>query len=175
MRTSRARFISASVKNTRATTKRIATPDLVTDVAGRPSLYVWSGRAFEVAYFYAQIASIQNDLTRLATEPVPEGAARSRTERIRCVLTELNDALALGDVSSRAAPASLAEGSEILDPGLIARRRSSLPRRRLSAGSGGALSHVLFRPRSNLSWPWFHVVSFELQRAWSRVPEEAVA
>jgi hypothetical protein len=35
-----------------------------------------------------------------------------------------------------------------------------------------ALSHVLFRPRSNLPWPWCHVVSFELQRAWSRVPEE---
>ena len=44
----------------------------------------------KIAYFYAQIAS-------LATEPVPEGAAGSRTERIRCVLTELNDALALGD------------------------------------------------------------------------------
>jgi hypothetical protein len=31
------------------------------------------------------------------TSPVPEGAAGSITERIRCVLTELNDALALGD------------------------------------------------------------------------------
>ena len=51
----------------------------------------------KIAYFYAQVASIQDDLTRLATEPVPEGAAGSRTERIRCVLTELNDALALGD------------------------------------------------------------------------------
>ena len=51
----------------------------------------------KIAYFYAQIASIQDDLTRLATEPVPEGSAGSRTERIRYVLTELNDALALGD------------------------------------------------------------------------------
>jgi hypothetical protein len=51
----------------------------------------------KIAYFYAQLASIQDDLTRLATEPVPEGSAGSRTPRIRCVLTELNDALALGD------------------------------------------------------------------------------
>jgi hypothetical protein len=51
----------------------------------------------EIAYFYAQIASIQYDLTRLATEPVSEGSAGSRTERIRRVLTELNDALYLGD------------------------------------------------------------------------------
>jgi hypothetical protein len=51
----------------------------------------------QIAYFYAQIASIQDDLTRLATGPVSEGSAGSRTERIRCVLTELNDALALGD------------------------------------------------------------------------------
>jgi hypothetical protein len=51
----------------------------------------------KIAYFYAQIASIQDDLTRFATEPVSEGLAGSRTERIRCVLTELNNALALGD------------------------------------------------------------------------------
>jgi hypothetical protein len=51
----------------------------------------------KIAYFYAQIASIQDDLTRLATEPVSGGSAGSRTERIRRVLTELNDALALGD------------------------------------------------------------------------------
>ena len=51
----------------------------------------------QIAYFYAQIASIQDDLIRLATEPVSEGSAVSRTERIRCVLPELNDALALGD------------------------------------------------------------------------------
>ena len=51
----------------------------------------------KIAYFYAQIASIQDDLTRLATGPVSESSAGSRTERIRCVLTELNDALALGD------------------------------------------------------------------------------
>jgi hypothetical protein len=51
----------------------------------------------KIAYFYAQIASIQDDLTRLATEPISEHSAGSRTERIRCVLTELNDALALGD------------------------------------------------------------------------------
>jgi hypothetical protein len=51
----------------------------------------------QIAYFYAQIASIQDDLTRLATEPVSEAPAVSRIERIRRVLTELNDALALGD------------------------------------------------------------------------------
>lgn len=51
----------------------------------------------KIAYFYAQVASIQDDLTRLATEPVLEDSAGSRTERIRCVLAELNDALALGD------------------------------------------------------------------------------
>jgi hypothetical protein len=51
----------------------------------------------KIAYFYAQIASIQDDLIRLATEPISEGSAGSRTERIRQVLTELNDALALGD------------------------------------------------------------------------------
>jgi hypothetical protein len=51
----------------------------------------------KIAYFYAQIASIQDDLTRLATEPLSEGSAGSRTKRIRCVLIELNDALALGD------------------------------------------------------------------------------
>jgi hypothetical protein len=50
-----------------------------------------------IAYFYAQIASIQDDLTRLAAAPVSEGSASSRTERIRHVLAELNDALALGD------------------------------------------------------------------------------
>jgi hypothetical protein len=51
----------------------------------------------KIAYFYAQIASIRDDLTRVATEPVTESSADSRTKRIRCVLTELNDALALGD------------------------------------------------------------------------------
>ena len=51
----------------------------------------------KIAYFYAQIASIRDDLTRLATEPVSESSVGSRTERIRSVLTELNDALALGD------------------------------------------------------------------------------
>ena len=51
----------------------------------------------KIAYFYAQIASIRDDLTLLATEPVPKCSADSRTKRIRCVLTELNDALALGD------------------------------------------------------------------------------
>jgi hypothetical protein len=51
----------------------------------------------KIAYFYAQIASIRDDLTLLATEPVPKRSAGSRTKRIRCVLTELNDALALGD------------------------------------------------------------------------------
>jgi hypothetical protein len=51
----------------------------------------------KIAYFYAQIASIQDDLTRFATEPMSEGLAGGRTERIRCVLTELNNALALGD------------------------------------------------------------------------------
>ena len=51
----------------------------------------------KIAYFYAQIASIRDDLTRLATEPVSENSVGGRTERIRRVLTELNDALALGD------------------------------------------------------------------------------
>ena len=51
----------------------------------------------KIAYFYAQIASIQDDLARLAAEPVPEGPAGGRLGRIRSVLTELNDALALGD------------------------------------------------------------------------------
>ena len=51
----------------------------------------------KIAYFYAQIASIRDDLTRLATEPVSESSVGSRTERIRSVLTELNDALCLGD------------------------------------------------------------------------------
>jgi len=50
-----------------------------------------------IAYFYAQIASIEDDLARLAAEPVSAGAAGSRTARIRHVLAELNDALALGD------------------------------------------------------------------------------
>jgi hypothetical protein len=50
-----------------------------------------------IAYFYAQVASIQDDLTRLAAEPVSDISAGGRTERIRHVLTELNDALALGD------------------------------------------------------------------------------
>lgn len=47
----------------------------------------------KIAYFYAHIASIRDDLARLATEPDPG----RRTERIRRVLAELNDALALGD------------------------------------------------------------------------------
>ena len=51
----------------------------------------------KIAYFYAQIVSIQDDLARLAAEPVPEGPAGGRLGRIRSVLTELNDALALGD------------------------------------------------------------------------------
>jgi len=51
----------------------------------------------KIAYFYAQIASIQDDLARLAAEPVPDGADEDRRGRIRCVLAELNDALALGD------------------------------------------------------------------------------
>jgi hypothetical protein len=51
----------------------------------------------KIAYFYAQIASIQDDLARLAAQPVPEGPAEGRRGQIRCVLTELNDALALGD------------------------------------------------------------------------------
>jgi hypothetical protein len=51
----------------------------------------------KIAYFYAQIASIQDDLARLAAQPVPEGPAEGRRGRIRFVLTELNDALALGD------------------------------------------------------------------------------
>ena len=51
----------------------------------------------KIAYFYAQIASIQDDLACLAAEPVREGAAGGRLGRIRCVLAELNDALALGD------------------------------------------------------------------------------
>jgi hypothetical protein len=53
-----------------------------------------------IAYFYAQIASIEDDLARLAAEPVAGGAGGSagiRTARIRHVLAELNDALALGD------------------------------------------------------------------------------
>jgi uncharacterized alpha-E superfamily protein len=51
----------------------------------------------KIAYFYAQIASIRDDLTQLATEPVSERSVDRRTERIRRVLTELNDALTLGD------------------------------------------------------------------------------
>jgi hypothetical protein len=51
----------------------------------------------QIAYFYAQIASIQDDLTRLGTEPVSKAPAVGRIERIRRVLTELHDALALGD------------------------------------------------------------------------------
>ena len=50
-----------------------------------------------IAYFYAQIASIQDDLTRLATEPVSAGSVGARSKQIQHVLTELNDALALGD------------------------------------------------------------------------------
>jgi hypothetical protein len=50
-----------------------------------------------IAYFYAQIASIEDDLARLAAEPVSGGSAGSRTARIRHVLAELNAALALGD------------------------------------------------------------------------------
>ena len=48
----------------------------------------------KIAYFYAQIASIQDDLARLAAESIPAG---DRLARIQGVLTELNDALALGD------------------------------------------------------------------------------
>jgi hypothetical protein len=51
----------------------------------------------KIAYFYAQIASIQDDLTRLVNEPISGGQAGSRTERIRRVLNELNDALNLSD------------------------------------------------------------------------------
>ena len=51
----------------------------------------------KIAYFYAQIASIRDDLTRLATEPAPERSVGDRTERIRRVLNELNEALCLGD------------------------------------------------------------------------------
>ena len=51
----------------------------------------------EIAYFYAQIASMQDDLTRLAKEPFLEGPAGGKTERIRRVLNELNEALCLGD------------------------------------------------------------------------------
>jgi hypothetical protein len=50
-----------------------------------------------IAYFYAQIASIQDDLARLAAESVSDISAGGRTERIRHLLPELNDALALGD------------------------------------------------------------------------------
>jgi hypothetical protein len=51
----------------------------------------------EIAYFYAQIASMQDDLTRLAKEPFLEGPAGGKTEQIRRVLNELNEALCLGD------------------------------------------------------------------------------
>ena len=51
----------------------------------------------KIAYFYAQTASIQDDLTRLVIEPVSEGSAGGRTERIRRVLAEINDTIALGD------------------------------------------------------------------------------
>ena len=51
----------------------------------------------KIAYFYAQIASIQDDLARLAAEPAPARSAEGMRWRIRCVLAELNDALALGD------------------------------------------------------------------------------
>ena len=51
----------------------------------------------KIAYFYAQIGSIRDDLTRLGTEPAPERPAGDRTGRIRRVLTELNDAVTLGD------------------------------------------------------------------------------
>jgi hypothetical protein len=51
----------------------------------------------KIAYFYAQIASIQDDLARLVAEPIPERPAGDRLGRIRGLLTELNDALALGD------------------------------------------------------------------------------
>ena len=50
----------------------------------------------EIAYFYAQIASMQDDLARLAKEPFLEGSAGGKTERIRRVLNELNEALCLG-------------------------------------------------------------------------------
>ena len=75
----------------------------------------------EIAYFYAQIASIQDDLTRLAREPFSGGPAVGRTERIRRVLTELNDALYLGDDIPRELRADcFAETSEVSDAGLIA-------------------------------------------------------
>jgi hypothetical protein len=51
----------------------------------------------EIAYFYAQIASMQDDLTRLAKGPFLEGPAGGKTGRIRRVLNELNEALCLGD------------------------------------------------------------------------------
>ena len=51
----------------------------------------------KIAYFYAQIASIRDDLTRLPAESAPERSVGDRTERIRRVLTELNDAVTLGD------------------------------------------------------------------------------
>src|SRR5262245_6090725 len=58
----------------------------------------------KIAYFYAQIASIQDDLARLAAEPVPEGPAGGRRARIRSALGEPYDARALGADIVRAAP-----------------------------------------------------------------------
>ena len=51
----------------------------------------------EIAYFYAQFRRSRTTSTRLAREPFSGGPAGGRTERIRRVLTELNDALYLGD------------------------------------------------------------------------------
>jgi hypothetical protein len=51
----------------------------------------------KIAYFYAQIASVHDDLAHLAAEPVLDGAAEGRRGRIQSALAELNDALALGD------------------------------------------------------------------------------
>ena len=51
----------------------------------------------KIAYFYAQIASIRDDIARLAAEPAAERSVDNRTERMRSVLTELNDAVTLGD------------------------------------------------------------------------------
>lgn len=63
----------------------------------------------QIAYFYAQIASVQNDLGALTAE------REDNAERRRCVLSELKEALALGDdilrglrpLISRRYPASL--------------------------------------------------------------------
>jgi hypothetical protein len=72
----------------------------------------------KIAYFYAHITSIQDDLARLAIELGPG----RRTERIRRVLAELDDALALGDDILRELRLLLSpQTSEVPDPGLIAK------------------------------------------------------